>query len=396
MLSDVAIVGAGILGVSTAFHLSALGERRVLVLDRRCLSAGATGRSGALVHSNYDNRDDACLAIASLEMFRNWSDRVGGSCDFQPVGVLQLGNGESRPSLPELVARQRQWGVDISIIDIAAAKELAPRLHCKNLAGPIAYEAGAGHCDPNLANRAMYDAAGRRGVEFIFDESVMAIVTKGGRAVGINTTKRTLATGAVVLAAGAWTNQLLGPLGLDLGFVTHLSRIAVFRPHEFDDDEVFPAVLDGVQDAWFRSLCGGRVLVGAEQGGRSGIDPGRIPDAATQRVIEAYRRVLAHRFAISPHAAPRGSWAGAYMLSPDRRPAVGQIPGIAKLFIACGDSGTSFKIAPAIGLGLAELIVFGEPRSVDVSTLCPARLEAAERQRSRRVAGRPLSERTFR
>jgi sarcosine oxidase subunit beta len=61
------------------WYLSALGERRVLVLDRRRLSAGATGRSGALVRSNYGNRNEARLAITSLEVFRNWNERVGGS-----------------------------------------------------------------------------------------------------------------------------------------------------------------------------------------------------------------------------------------------------------------------------------------------------------------------------
>jgi sarcosine oxidase subunit beta len=380
LLPHVVVIGSGILGVSTAFHLGSLGERHVVVLERHCLSAGATGRSGALIRSNYDNRDDARLGVQSLEVFRNWHDRIGGTCDFHAVGALQLGDYQSQCPLPQLVAQQRQWGVDISLVDIAAAKELAPRLRLEHLSEPITYEAGAGHCDPNLANRTMYGATRDRGVEFIFGEAVTSITTRSGRAVGVTTTKRSLPAGNIVLATGVWANQLLGPLGLDFGLAARLSRLAVFRPPEFEEHESFPAILDGNQEAWFRSLRGGQVMVGAERGGVAGIDPASVPDAAPQGVVEAYREILAYRFAVSPHAAPRGSWAGAYMTSPDLRPVIGKIATIDNLYLACGDNGTSFKIAPAVGLGLAELILFGEGRAVDLSSLCPSRFDTLRKR----------------
>ena len=383
MLPDVVIIGAGILGVSTAFYLSALGKTAILVIDRKCLSAGATGRSGALVRSNYDNRDDARLALMSLGVFRAWRDQVGGESHFRPVGLLDLADGASRDAHLALIERQRQWGVDIQIIDSVEAKGLARRLRLDHTSDSIAYEAGAGCCDANMANRSMHDAARARGVEFIFDEPVMSIIAESGRITAIKTARRTVATRAVVLAAGVWTNQLLLPLGIDFGLTPRLSRIAVFRPPELDEDERLPTILDGIQNAWFRPLPSGCILVGAERGCRS-VDPDRIPNTAPHRLIESYRGILAHRLAVSPHAAPRGAWAGAYMMSPDCRPIVGESRQIANLFFACGDSGTSFKIAPAIGLGLAEQILFGEARSVELASLSPDRFGGPQAQPSGR------------
>src|SRR5262252_1741549 len=375
MRAQVLIVGAGILGVSAAYYLRKLGETRVVVIDRHCLSAGATGRSGALVRTNYDNRADAHLALMSLDVFRNWGTGIGGRCGFKAVGLMEIADAELAPSFRELIGRQRQWGVNIRLIDAAEAKTLAPRVRLDNCDGSIAFDESAGYCDPTLTNRSLYDAARSDGVEFIFDEPIRSVIVESGRATSVVTSKRTLSAGAIVLATGAWTNQLLGPLGLDFGFVTRLSRLAIFRPQEIDDGETFPTIIDHAQNAWFKPMSGNGILVGAERGGLNGVDPNRIPDTAPRSEVEAYRSILTHRFAVSMHAAPRGSWAGAYMMSRDRRPIVGRVRQISNLFLATGDSGTSFKIAPAIGLGLAELIVHGACRSVDLSSLSPDRFD---------------------
>ena len=373
MSANVIIVGAGIVGVSAAYHLMTLGEKRVAVIDRQCLSAGATGRSGALVRSNYDNPCDARLALISLEMFRSWRDRIGGDCGFDAVGLLEFMREESAASFADLIARQRNWGVDIRLIDHVEVAAIAPRVRIENPSVAVAYEATAGCCDANLANRSLYNAARAGGVEFLFDEPVVALCVSSGRVTGVKTANRTIASDAVVVAAGAWANQLLWPLKMDFGLVTRLSQVAVFRPPELEYGEKFPTIIDHIQEAWFRPMPHGGVLVGAERGGRAGIDPNQIPDTISDRLVDAYQGILAYRFSVSPFAALRGSWAGSYMMSPDHRPVVGQHPRIANLFLACGDSGTSFKIAPAIGLGIAELIVHGRPGAVDLSSLTPER-----------------------
>src|SRR5258708_40268555 len=107
MFRDVLVVGAGILGVSIAYHLSEIGKARVGVIDGRCLSAGATGRSGALVRANCENRADTQLALMSLEVFRNWKDRIGGQCGFTPFGHMEIADRNSFASLGTLIKQQQ-------------------------------------------------------------------------------------------------------------------------------------------------------------------------------------------------------------------------------------------------------------------------------------------------
>src|SRR5439155_1143845 len=84
--ADVVIVGGGANGTSTAFHLTRLGARNVLLLERRWLGAGATGKSGALVRMHYTNEHESRLALESLKVFQNFDAEVGGDCGFGPVG----------------------------------------------------------------------------------------------------------------------------------------------------------------------------------------------------------------------------------------------------------------------------------------------------------------------
>src|SRR3989442_11696053 len=88
--ADVVVVGGGANGTSTAFHLTRLGARNVLLLERRWLGAGATGESGALVRMHYTNEHESRVALESLKVFRNFDTEVGGECGFEPVGVVHL------------------------------------------------------------------------------------------------------------------------------------------------------------------------------------------------------------------------------------------------------------------------------------------------------------------
>src|SRR3989442_5581972 len=86
--ADVVVVGAGVNGLSSAFHLASAVCMRVVVVEQRDVGAGATGKSGALVRTHYTNEPETRLAFESMKYFQNWGDIVGGECGFQPVGLL--------------------------------------------------------------------------------------------------------------------------------------------------------------------------------------------------------------------------------------------------------------------------------------------------------------------
>src|SRR5581483_6206072 len=103
--ADVVVVGGGVNGASTAFHLASMGAGKVTLLERRFLGAGATGKSGALVRMHYTNPYDAALAQESLAYFHRWGDLVGaGDPGFVQTGVVRLVKPEHEPRLRANVA----------------------------------------------------------------------------------------------------------------------------------------------------------------------------------------------------------------------------------------------------------------------------------------------------
>src|SRR2546429_8751853 len=109
--ADVIVIGGGANGTSTAFHLATRGVRSVLLVERRHLGAGATGKSGALVRMHYTNDAESRLALESLRIFRDFDAVVGGVCGFEAVGFVQLVAPEYRDALRRNVARPQALGI---------------------------------------------------------------------------------------------------------------------------------------------------------------------------------------------------------------------------------------------------------------------------------------------
>ncbi len=110
--ADVVIIGGGVNGACAAFGLASLGVRRVTVVERRHLAAGATGKSGPFVRMHYRNVAESRLAWESLKVFRDFSDAVGGDCGFDAAGFVQIVGPAHADALAGNVAMQRRIGID--------------------------------------------------------------------------------------------------------------------------------------------------------------------------------------------------------------------------------------------------------------------------------------------
>src|SRR5919199_1063323 len=304
--ADVVIVGAGVNGLSAAFHLARAGVRRVVVVERRHLAAGATGKSGALVSMHYTNEPETRLAVESLNYFQHWSDLVGGDCGFQPVGLLVFVPPEVRDHMEANVAMQREVGVNTRVITAADALELDPSLDISDVTH-LAYEPESGFADPNATAFGFARAAMERGVEIQLETSVRRVLTEGDRVTGVETSRDTISAPNVVVVAGAWANQLFGPLGIDLGLVPTLARITIFR-WAFERAPRQMTYIDYVHHTWARPHDGTCTLIGAEvpqDQVRRG-DPEQYAEAVTQDYIELCRAKLARRWPVMRHSTVRG------------------------------------------------------------------------------------------
>jgi sarcosine oxidase subunit beta len=362
--ADVVVIGGGVIGASTAFQLATLGVRNVVVLERRHLAAGASGKSGALVRMHYTNETESRLALESLKIFRDFADVVGGDCGFEPVGFVQIVPAGYEDALARNVGRQQKMGIDTRVIEGEELARILPGCRVDDVGG-AAWEPGSGFADPNATTFAFAEAARRLGVTLDVPCQATRVVVESGRVVGVETSGGRIEAPVVVLAPGAWATPLLAPLGFDFGLTPHRVQVSIFRwPSGFAHRH--PAVIDAVHAAWFRPEGGACTLIGVELGvGHA--DPDDFDEGVDQAYVDGGRRALTARWPVFAAATMRGGWAGMIMMSSDGRPIIDRLPGVTGLYAMLGDSGTSFKTAPAIGRCLAEWIVHGRPRTADLA-----------------------------
>jgi sarcosine oxidase subunit beta len=364
--AEAVIVGGGVNGLSTAFQLAKRGMRDVVVLERQQLGAGATGKSGALVRCHYANVPEARLTHESLRVFRGWDDEVGaGSPGFRPIGFIQVVAPEHEDRLRANVASHQAIGIDTRIVDRDNLREIDPFLFTDDLT-VAAYEPGSGYADPNATLHGFAQAATRLGVSIIEQTPAMAILTQHDRVVGVATPSGMIATERVVIAAGSWADRLLRPLGIDLGLEPVRTQVVVFRWPPSLEERGHRVVIDAIRHSWLRPEGINCTLIGAERSVVTA-DPDGLNESVDAATIPVSRGALAARYPIFARAVMRGGWSGTYMRSPDGHPIIDRIPAHPGLWVMTGDSGTSFKTSPAIGICLAEWITTGAPRLVDLS-----------------------------
>ncbi|CAN5776434.1 FAD-binding oxidoreductase [soil metagenome] len=366
--AEVVIVGGGVVGVATAFQLAKAGVSNILLVERGQLAAGASGKSGALVRAHYSNAPETQLTLESLKVFRTWDDMVGvGDPRFRAIGFLRVVHPEDESKLRANVEVQQQLGGDIRIVTREEIREIEPLMNTDDFS-VAAFEPTTGYADPNATVYGFARAAVDLGVTIALDTEATEIQTESGKVTGVATSRGTVSTAAVVVAAGGFADTLLMPLGIDLGLMPRRIQVAVFRwPWEMDHSRMHRVVIDSIQHSWIRPEGESGTLIGAEHGVRHAVDPDNYPESVEPDYIDRARGALAARFPIFQQAVMRGSWSGVVMQSPDDHPIVDHIPSVSGLFVSTGDSGSSFKTAPAVGLCLAQWITAGEPQLMDMT-----------------------------
>jgi sarcosine oxidase subunit beta len=370
--ADAVVIGGGVIGASTLFHLASLGLQRVTLCERRQPGAGATGASGAFIQYHFCRHlPETRLTQSSLTYFEQWNELVGaGSCGFMPSGYLRLEPTERETALLERVEMLRRAGIDSQVIGPADVARLAPYVRSDDVA-VATYEPGSGYADANGTVAGFIAGATSRGAEVRMHTTVTRIRTEGGLVTGVDTTSGAIDTPIVVVAAGAWSLSLLQPLGLDLPITGALTQCIVFVP-----DDPLPDMMtigDGVSGSYFRQ-DGDRLLVGLGGGGRRALDN---PDADIPSLPEETIRTAQDRLAVRLTGARSfravGDLTGPITTTPDDLPIIDRHPHLTGLLYFAGDCGASFKTSPAIGRALAEWAVYGQPQSDDVSHFSASR-----------------------
>jgi len=366
--ADVIIIGAGVHGASLAFHLAQRGLT-VIVLEKRFVAAGATGRSSGLVRMHYDTEVDSRLAWESFRYFRNWKELVGGDCGFTRTGFIQIVAREHADALRANVVMQQRLGIPSFIISAEDVQRLAPSFVTDDF-DIAAYEPESGFAMPGDTALALITAARAIGARLLQDCAVTGVQTAGGRVTGVETTRGAFSAPVVVNAAGAWAGQLNKLAGLELPYDTwRHDTMFVKRPTGIGQSH--PTVIDFPKELYFRPE-GGLTLVGLEDGNPLGESPDGDADHAKPGFVERAIERICERIPLMEQGGLHSAHGGYDGITPDQHPMLG-LAGLDGFYLDCGFSGTGFKISPAVGLCVAELILDGTAKTVDISTLSPLR-----------------------
>lgn len=359
--ADAIVIGAGIHGASLAFHLAERGLRAV-VLERATVASGATGRSSGLVRMHYDVEADARLAWASHAYFRSWTDRVGGDVGFVRTGFLQLVPVHEVAALRANVTMLARIGIPTELLDTEQVAALVPGLALDDVVA-AAWEPESGYADPTAAATSLMAAAVAHGTRIVQGAPVVAIRTAGDRVVGVDTPRGSWDAPIVVDAAGAWAGRVAAFVGVELPLRVWRHDVAyVQRPERV---AAHPAMIDFANAFYVRPEGTNLTLIGLEDGNELGDDPDRRVDAAAPGFVERAAERICLRFPELSAAGLHSAHAGQDGITPDQHPIIGPA-GPDGFYLDCGFSGTGFKIAPAVGGALAELICDGGSRSVDL------------------------------
>jgi sarcosine oxidase, subunit beta len=364
--AEAIIIGAGVMGASLAFHLTRAGLKSVTVLDKTALCGGMTAKSGALVRMHYTNEPEARMAFAALHYFQHWQDIVGGECGFTRTGFILTVPPDNADRLRQNVQMLQRIGVNTSVLTAQELRELQPFTQFDDLT-VAAYEPESGYADPRATTTAFMQQAQRQGATLHEGVAVTAIRAKGGRVVGVDTSDGALEAPVVIVMAGPWSDRLLRTVDIDFPLTPQRAQIAFYhRPPPLAKGHM--VFIDGALGAYFRPHAEGLTLIGA---GRwqpePPPDPDRYNEANDPGFIPAARATAARRIPALQQAEYARGHAGIYDVSPDSRAILDRAPGIEGLYMAAGFSGTGFKIAPAVGACMAELIMQGRATFVDIT-----------------------------
>ncbi len=358
-MTDVIVVGAGVVGLSTAFHLAERGMD-TLVLDRQVLAAGSTMRSGALIRAHYPTILEADLAWESLtEYFEKWGERVGGGCGFTRTGFVRLAAEEHKEALMANVAMlKEQVGVETELVGPTDLGEIDDSLVRDDIS-IAAYEPRGGYADPAATALGFLKAAEDLGARFEC-RRVEALLERKGKMFGVRTTDGDLEAPVVVLAAGAWSVPLAACVGVELPIRPARVQVSLFeRPAELPTHLTF---IDPANEVYARPTADRGTLVGRRITEAEWLDnpDSYAPDADKEFVTEAARRI-GERIPMLKGAPYRSGWAGVVDVTPDGRPIMGP-EGPEGLYLGVGWSGAGFKKASAVGSELARWISEGYPK----------------------------------
>jgi sarcosine oxidase, subunit beta len=362
--ADVVVIGAGIMGLSVAYHLAERGVTNVTVIDQSYLCGGASGRNGGGVRAQWSSETNVRLMLESIRMCREFAAKMKINVWFRQGGYLFLARTALlRERLEKSVALQNECGLTTRMLTAKEAQRIVPELATTGVEA-ASYNPNDGVVFPWPFVWGYAQAARKLGVEVATWQEVVGFETTGNRIDGVRMRasgppgssasgeETTLRTHRVVNAAGAWSPIVAKMLGVLLPNTPRRHEICSTEPLK---PWLKPLVADLGDGLYFSQSTRGEIVGGI---GNEYVAPG-LDSASSHAFLGKYARALVRACPILGRVKVLRQWAGCYDLTPDSNPIVGPVDEIENFHQASGFVGHGFMMAPVVGKLLAELIAHG-------------------------------------
>ena len=368
----IVIVGGGIAGCSTAYHLSLMGERDVLLLDQGKLTCGTTWHAAGLIGQMRPNRNMTQMSRYGIELYSRLEAETGLATGWKACGSVNVAATKERMQvLRKQASLARSFGVEVEVISAQRAGELYPLLRTDDLEGGL-WIPGDGKANPADLTMSLAKGARNRGVKIAEDFEVIGVLTDKGRVTGVRTARNgevsDLACEIVVNCAGQWARQFgrLAGVNVPLYSAEHFyivtDRIEGVHP-------MLPVMRDPDGCIYYKEEVGGLLMGGFEPKAKPwAMDP--IPSSFQFQLLgedweqfEPLMLAAMHRTPCLETAKVKMLLNGPESFTPDGNFILGEAPECANYFVAAGFNSAGIANSGGAGRLIAEWIIGGEAPS---------------------------------
>ena len=391
----VVIIGGGVVGCSIAYHLTKLGWKDVVLVEKNELTSGATWHAAGLVGQLRSSRNVTRMIQYSVDLYKRLEAETGQPTGWQGVGSIRIASSEDR--MRELRKTQtigRSFGLDVHLLTAKETQERFPILdNLQDVVGS-AYVETDGFADPSMLTQALARGARAGGASLITNNRVLGMTVKQGAVTEVLTEKGPIACDAVVNCAGMWARPIGKMAGVNVPVVPIEHQFMVSEKIPGTPAQ-FPVTRDPDNMIYYRSEVGGVIM--------GGFEPNPIPWSVDGVPWDFVSQLLEPNFDQFEQLAERAimrtsclETAGIRKLvngpdgySPDGGYVLGLAPELRNFFVAAGMNCYGIAGAGGVGKVVAEWIVEGKPTS-DVYSLDIRRFSSGHNRSTRFVTVRSL------
>ena len=377
--AEIVIIGGGIIGCSVAYHLTKLGKKDVLLLERKKLTSGTTWHAAGLVRAMLYTKNLTRLAQYSVDLYGRLEQETGQATGYKQNGSISIATNDERwDELRRGASMARAFGVEAEEISPRRARELWPLLNIDDVVGAIFFPRD-GQTNPADTTMALAKGARMGGARIVEDCKVTGIDVRDGRACGVRTAEGNVKADVVVNCAGMWAHEVGLMAGVDVPLHAAEHFYVVTEP--MDVPANLPVLRNMDAGAYYKEDAG-KLLVGgfetkAKPWGMGGIPEDFCFDELAED-IEHFQPILEgamHRVPKLAETGIRKFFNGPESFTPDQRYLMGPAPNLKNFFVAAGFNSIGIQSAGGAGMALSEWIVNGHPPfdlwDVDVRRMQP-------------------------